>query len=100
MAVGKGILELFFHPERRPGSTGYRRIRFQKLGVMDEAEGAVVVFQFFAVQVVVIAAGFAGYDGLVVFQKVVSIPHADGQEEDQEQAKTPYKTICRLPQHF
>ena len=100
MSVRKGIFKLFFHPQRRPGSVGHRGLRFQKLGVMDEAEGAVVVFQFFAVQVVVIAAGFAGYDGLVVFQKVVSIPHADGQEEDQEQAKTPYKTICRLPQHF
>ena len=60
MAVGKGILELFFHPERRPGSTGYRRIRFQKLGVMDKTKRTIVVFQLIAVEVLVITAGFTG----------------------------------------
>lgn len=59
MIVGKGIIELFINPEGGPGGTGYRRLRFQELGVMDEAKETIVMFQLFAVEVAVITVGFA-----------------------------------------
>ena len=100
MIVRKGIIKLFFHPERGPGGVGHRGLRFQELGVMDEAEGAIVVLEFFPVQVLVITTSFAGQYSFMVLQQVVGIPHSDGKEEKQEQTKTPYQAICRMSQHF
>ncbi|MCO6476883.1 MAG: hypothetical protein J5I94_09705 [Phaeodactylibacter sp.] len=56
---------------------------------MDKAEGAVVVLQLFAVEVLVIATGIAGNYCLVMIQQMMGIPHADGQEEEEEQTQAP-----------
>ncbi len=67
---------------------------------MDEAKGAIVVYQLIAVQVLVIAIGFAGQYGLVVLQQVVGLPHTQGQEKEQEQSETSNQAICLMLQHF
>lgn len=100
MIVGKGIAELIFHPERGPGSIGRWRRRFQELGIVDQAEGAIVVLELIAVEVLVIAAGLAGGYGAVGLQKEVHFLHAGGQEEEQEQDYTPEQAICWMAQHF
>ncbi len=76
------------------------RFRFQELGIMDKAEGAVVVLQLIAVDVVFIAAGLAGGDRAVGLQKKVHFLHAGGQEEEQEQGCAPEQAICWMAQHF
>ena len=97
MIMKKGILELFFYQQGRHGGVGRRRLCFQKLGIMDQAKGAVVVLQLFAVEVLVVAAGVAGKDSFVGFQQVMGIPHAHGQDEEQEQTQAPYQAVCSMP---
>ncbi len=63
---------------------------------MDKAEGAVVVLQLFAVEVLVIATGVTGYDRLMMLQQMMGIPQANRQEEDQEQTQAPQQAICMI----
>ena len=100
MIVRKGIIKLFFHPERGHGGVGHRRLRFQELGIMDEAEDAIVVLELIAVQVLVIATGFTGSNGAVRLQKEMHFLHAGWQEKEQEQDYTPEQAICWMSQHF
>lgn len=58
------------------------------------------MFQLFAVQVMVVTAGFTGFDGFMLLQEIMRIPHAYGQKEEQEQEQAPQQAICLMPQHF
>lgn len=93
----KGIPEMFFYLNGGPGGVSRRRRCFQELGIMDKAKGAIVVLQLFPVEMLVVAAGVAGQNGFVVFQQVMGIPHAHGQDEEQEQTQAPYQAVCSMP---
>ena len=95
----KGIGKWLFKPERGQGSERCCERCLKKMGVMNETKRAIMVFELCAVQVLVIAAGVAGRDGLVVFQKKVGVPHADRQEEKQEQAQAPEQAVCLAACH-
>lgn len=46
----------------------FEELRFQELGVMDDAEDTVVVYQLIAVEVLVVVAGVTGSYGLMMLQ--------------------------------
>ncbi len=68
MTVGKGMFKWLFKLEKGSVVRTLRRDHFQKLGVIDKAEGAVVVLQLFAMQVLVSSISFAGGMWLVLLQ--------------------------------